>query len=87
MSKLNEKGCKSDKSGGYYRKKGDSFLWGKNIGWKIKEKLPRCHISMIGGCRCAISPRARNGLAPALVAIFVHKISDSDYSGAIDQSR
>ena len=30
------------------RKKRDNF-YGKNILWKIKEKLSRCHISMAGG--------------------------------------
>ena len=24
-------------------------MWEKNILWKIKEKLSRCHISMVGG--------------------------------------
>ena len=36
---------------------------GKNIRWRIKQKLPRYHISM---ARWTISPWAWNSLAPAL---------------------
>ena len=51
------------------RKKGGIIFKGKSILWKIKEKLPRRHISMAEGADGTISPRARNGLAPALGAM------------------
>ena len=38
--------------------------------WKIKEKLPKCHISTAGDAKLTMSPRARNGLALALVGQF-----------------
>ena len=40
---------------------------GKNIPLKIKEKLPRCHISMAGGAKWRISSRVGNSVAPALL--------------------
>ena len=83
LSKLTKEGWKSNEE--VLKEKRGIIFVGKNILWKIKEKLSRCHISKAGGAKRTISPRARNGLAPALLIYLPKTVNHASSSALCSQ--